>query len=416
MKQFGLDESRVRSLVGAVSPGPPQDEAATADLFARAAWTSLTEPGDGMAGMLIGCLGASTALTAILESWPLEKLIGMLRDAGGDPEEDLGEKLDDGLQRWRNRLSSADVIHALEQCARSGGNLLVPGDRLWPAALDDLGPHAPIALWWRGVDNAWLALPNSIALVGARAATGYGEHVAMEAAAGLVDRGFAIVSGAAYGIDGMAHRSTLASGGLTLAFLAGGIDRFYPSGHDALLARIAEVGAVVSELPCGAAPTKWRFLQRNRLIAAASTATVVLEAGWRSGTLNTAGHAAALGRPLGAVPGPVTSPTSSGCHRLIREYDAICVTNAAEMAELVGSMTQVMFEFADDGAPQGAIGSGRTSEQVRVFDALSTRAPRPIPDIARRAGLSTGSVIGALGTLDMEGAVRRRESGWVRAR
>lgn len=131
---------------------------------------------------------------------------------------------------------------------------------------------------------------------------------------------------------------------------------------------------------------------------------------------NPAGHAAALGRPLGAVPGPVTSPTSSGCHRLIREYDAICVTNAAEMAELVGSMTQVMFEFADDGAPQGAIGSGRTSEQVRVFDALSTRAPRPIPDIARRAGLSTGSVIGALGTLDMEGAVRRRESGWVRAR
>lgn len=294
MKQFGLDESRVRGLVSAVSPGPPQDEAATADLFARAAWTSLTEPGDGMAGMLIGCLGASTALTAILESWPLEKLIGVLRDAGGDPEEDLGEKLDDGLQRWRNRLSSAEVIHVLEQCARAGGNLLVPGDRLWPAALDDLGPHAPIALWWRGVDNAWLALPNSIALVGARAATGYGEHVAMEAAAGLVDRGFAIVSGAAYGIDGMAHRSTLASGGLTLAFLAGGIDRFYPSGHDALLARIAEVGAVVSELPCGAAPTKWRFLQRNRLIAAASTATVVLEAGWRSGTLNTAGHAAAM--------------------------------------------------------------------------------------------------------------------------
>jgi len=292
----------------------------------------------------------------------------------------------------------------------------VPGDRLWPVALDDLGPHSPIALWWRGVDNAWLALPNSIALVGARAATGYGEHVAMEAAAGLVDRGFAIVSGAAYGIDGMAHRSTLASGGLTLAFLAGGIDRFYPSGHDALLARIAEVGAVVSELPCGAAPTKWRFLQRNRLIAAASTATVVLEAGWRSGTLNTAGHAAALGRPLGAVPGPVTSPTSSGCHRLIREYDAICVTNAAEMAELVGSMTQVMFEFADDGAPQRAIGSGRTSEQVCVFDALSVRAPRPISDVARRAGLSTGSVIGALGTLEMEGAVKRRESGWVRAR
>jgi DNA processing protein len=143
---------------------------------------------------------------------------------------------------------------------------------------------------------------------------------------------------------------------------------------------------------------------------------VVLEAGWRSGTINTAGHAAELGRPLGAVPGPVTSPNSAGCHKLLREYDAVCVTSAAEMAELAGAMTQVAFDFADDAERPGALGSGRTSEQVRVFDALSARAPRPIPDIARRAGMSTGAVIGALGTLDMDGAVRLRESGWVRAR
>ncbi len=416
MKQFELDEARVRSLVGAVRSDSPGDDPETGELFARAAWTCLAEPGDGMAGILVGCLGASTALTAILESWTITRLIGALEEADTGVEGELAEKLDDGLQRWRNRLSSAEVIHALEQSARVGAGLLVPGDRSWPSGLNDLGPHSPIALWWRGIPQAWLALPNSIALVGARAATGYGEHVAMEAAAGLVDRGFAIVSGAAYGIDGMAHRSALASRGLTIAFLAGGVDRFYPSGHDALLSRIVEVGAVVSELPCGAAPTKWRFLQRNRLIAAASAATVVLEAGWRSGTLNTAGHAAALGRPLGAVPGPVTSPTSSGCHRLIREYDAVCVTNAAEMAELVGSMTQVMLEFTDDGAQQGALTSGRTPEQVRVFDALSTRSPRPIPDIARRAGMSTGAVIGALGTLDVEGAVVVRESGWVRVR
>ncbi len=156
----------------------------------------------------------------------------------------------------------------------------------------------------------------------------------MEASAGLVDRGFAIVSGGAYGIDGMAHRAALASDGTTIAFLAGGIDRFYPLGHESLLTRIAQTGAVVSELPCGAAPTKWRFLQRNRLIAAASQATVVLEAGIRSGSLNTAGHAAALGRPLGAVPGPVTSPASAGCHRLLREFDAMCVVDADQMAEL----------------------------------------------------------------------------------
>ena len=214
----------------------------------------------------------------------------------------------------------------------------------------------------------------------------------------------------------MAHRSALASGGHTIAFLAGGVDRFCPSGHEELLSDIVESGAVVSEMPCGAAPTKWRFLERNRLIAASSCATVVLEAGWRSGTINTAGHAAGLGRPLGAVPGPVTSPTSSGCHKLLREYDAVCVTNAAEMAELAGTMTQVSFDFPDDAAPPGSFGSGRTSEQVRVFDALSARSARPIPDLARRAGLSTGAVIGALGTLEMEGAVKRRESGWVRSR
>jgi len=113
------------------------------------------------------------------------------------------------------------------------------------------------------VDTALAALPRSIALVGVRAATGYGEHVTMEASAGLVDRGYVIVSGAAYGIECMAHRAALASHGQTIAFLAGGVDRFYPSGHDALLTRIVEQGAVISELPCGQAPTKWRLLQRK---------------------------------------------------------------------------------------------------------------------------------------------------------
>lgn len=416
MKQFGLDESHLRGLVGAVSTGAPRDNAETADRFARAAWSIITEPGDGTAGLLVSAVGAPTALMALLEEWSVDRLIGAVQEVAGEDAESLGARLHDGLQRWRHRLSSSEVVRAFTQGARVGAGLLAPGDRLWPVSLDDLGPHAPLVLWWRGVPNALLALPNSIALVGARAATRYGEHVATEAAAGLVERGFAIVSGAAYGIDGMAHRSALASGGFTVAFLAGGVDRFYPSGHDELLSKIVDVGAVMSERPCGASPTKWRFLQRNRLIAAASTATVVLEAGSRSGTFNTANHAASLGRPLGAVPGPVTSPTSSGCHRLIREYDATCVTNAAEMAELVGSMSQVMFEVDGPAEPQRAIGSGRTSEQVRVFDALSARAPRPIPDIARRAGMSTGAVIGALGTLDIEGAVSRRESGWVRAR
>ncbi|TFC13063.1 DNA-protecting protein DprA [Cryobacterium algoritolerans] len=416
MMQFGLDEATVNELAAGVRPtDAPHGEmepGVAGEVFARAAWTCIAEPGDGTAGVLVDRLGAGPALAAVLDPGTSGRLAAMLADTGGP--EGSGSELEPALQRWRPRLSSAEVIRALRQAVRLSAQLAIPGDDVWPGGVDDLGPHAPIALWWRGIAPALASLPNSIALVGARAATGYGEHVAMEASAGLVDRGFTIVSGAAYGIDGMAHRAALASSGLTVAFLAGGVDRFYPSGHDALLGRIAADGAVVSELPCGAAPTKWRFLQRNRLIAASSAATVVLEAGWRSGSLNTAGHAAALGRPLGAVPGPVTSPTSAGCHRLIREYDAVCVTTAAEMAELVGERTlSLTLDLQAADGDSGGFG-GRTSDQIRVFDALSGRSPRTVPDVARRAGLSTAAVQGALGALGLEGAVRERETGWVR--
>ncbi|MBG6212338.1 MAG: DNA-processing protein DprA [Cryobacterium sp.] len=438
MMLFGLDETRVSELAAGVRGGiPADDDPATAgEVFARAAWSGIAEPGDGTAGLLVASLGAGAALTAILESWSPVRLGALVRDvlggerggpdvvfaaspstdnaeADAETSAELEQALDLGLQRWRPRLNSGQVIRSLQQAARMQTRLLLATDALWPPSLDDLERHAPLALWWRGVPGALAALTNSIALVGARAATGYGEHIAMEASAGLVDRGFAVVSGAAYGIDGMAHRAALASDGITVAFLAGGVDRFYPSGHDSLLTRIAASGAVVSELPCGAAPTKWRFLQRNRLIAAASAATVVLEAGWRSGSLNTAGHASALGRPLGAVPGPITSPTSAGCHRLIREFAAVCVTNPTEMAELVGERSiQVPLDFPDTDAGPGPI--PRTSDQVRVFDALSGRSPRTVTDLSRRAGMSSAAVRGALGGLDLDGAAQERESGWVR--
>ncbi len=411
MTLFGLDEAVVLERARGVRAG---DDEQAVETFARAAWTGIAEPGDGMAGVLVGSFGAANALNAIIDAWSPSRLTDALRATGAE-----GARLEDdvtqGLERWRPRLKSSEVVHYLMQAERVGAHLLVPGDPLWPDAVSDLGSHAPLALWWRGIPQALESLDRSISLVGARAATGYGEHVALEASAGLVDRGFAIVSGAAYGIDGMAHRAALASFGMTVAFLAGGVDRFYPAGHDALLARIVEVGAVVSELPCGSAPTKWRFLQRNRLIAAASNATIVLEAGWRSGSLNTAGHAAALGRPLGAVPGPVTSPTSTGCHRLIREYDAVCVTDADEMAELAGGaygsrvgqpMTGI--PVADEGP-----GDGRSSDQVRAVDALSRRSPRSVQDIAGRSGLSATAVSAALGALNLEGVVRERDAGWV---
>lgn len=403
MSMFGLQENVVAPLVAAVtadaSPAAPVDER-----FARATWTGIAEPGDRLAGALVAAVGAGGALSAVLERWHPDRVLAAITAAGGDGTQ---EEVAAALGRWQPRLVSAPAITALRMAARVRARLIVPGDPGWPDGLADLGDHAPLALWARGNDATLSAVGNSIALVGARAATGYGEHVTMEASAGLVDRGFAIVSGAAYGIDGMAHRAALASSGQTMAILAGGVDRFYPSGHDALLTRIVEAGVVVSELPCGAAPTKWRFLQRNRLIAAVSQATVVLEAGWRSGSLNTAGHAAALGRPLGAVPGPVTSATSAGCHRLIRDFGATCVTNPEEMAELMPSTA-----LLDSGAEQRR---DHSSEETRVLDALSVKSPRDVEDVARRTGLAVSSVRAVFGALELEGTVAQRERGWVKA-
>jgi DNA processing protein len=284
--------------------------------------------------------------------------------------------------------------------------LLVPGDEAWPSQLDDLQEHAPFALWARGDVGRLADLHRSIALVGARAATGYGEHVTVEAASGLVDRGFAIVSGAAYGIDGTAHRAALASRGTTVAVLAGGLDRFYPSGHEQLLKRIVDRGIAVAEVPPGTTPTKWRFLLRNRLIAALAGATVVVEAGWRSGSLNTANHAGTLARPLGAVPGPVTSAASAGCHRLLREMAAVCVTNADEMAELVGPVGVA--------AELGIAEAQLTETRIRVLDALSDRTPRRVERVAALSGLALDRVRAELGMLELDGFALERASGWMR--
>lgn len=429
MSILGLKEAEVAPLVRAIA-GEELEGQELRERFARAAWTGIVEPGDRVAGVLIAALGATAALATIVARTSAQSLIDRL-----DGEVEV-EELEKAVERWLPRLQSRVALLSLRQAARYAVRLLVPGDPAWPTGFEDLGPHAPLALWLRGKESVLATAATSIALVGARAATGYGEHVAMEASAGLVDRGYTIVSGAAYGIDGMAHRAALASSGRTIAVLAGGVDRFYPSGHEALLTRIVEEGAVVSELPCGAAPTKWRFLQRNRLIAAMSRATVVLEAGWRSGSLNTAGHAAALGRPLGAVPGPVTSAASAGCHRLIRDFDAVCVTNPEEMAELAPlesarTGSESAAEGAAEGSPAGTpvggpdVAQGPTarkptakdpsSEELRVRDALSQRSARLVDDIAARSGLSIAGVQSVLGAMQLEGSAVERASGWVRA-
>lgn len=407
MELYGLHRAELRDLIAEITSRTTLRKSLDdqlPELVARAAWSGIAEPGDSTAGALLAALGAPQALRALLERWTTTELCEALAAQGQEQSVLTPSALTTGIDRWRPRLNSHAVLGALRNAAHAAVQLVTPGAAEWPESLGDLGPHSPTALWVKGDPTHLERLKESISLVGARAATGYGEHVTVEAAAGLVDRGYAIVSGAAYGIDGTAHRSALASNGVTLAFLAGGVDRFYPSGHSQLLQRISETGAVISEVPCGTQPTKWRFLQRNRLIAAASQATVVIEAGWRSGSLNTAGHAGALGKPLGAVPGPVTSAASAGCHRLIREYDAVCVTTAEEMANLVESGT----------GPHVRDAERVPAAHTRVVDALSGRTPRPVTEIAARSGLSITEVQAVLGVLEIGARAAETERGWIK--
>ncbi|MDN4615033.1 DNA-processing protein DprA [Leifsonia sp. F6_8S_P_1B] len=330
-------------------------------------------------------------------------------------------RLTEALTRWRGRLSQGTAIRAFESAAHVHAYLLTPESERWPEGLGLLDAGEPLALWIRGDVERLSALQQSIALVGARAATGYGEHVAMESAAGLGARGFAVVSGGAYGIDGAAHRAALAAGHPTIAFLAGGVDRLYPAGHSDLLRRIADTGALIGELPCGSTPTRWRFLMRNRLIAAVSNATVVVEAGHRSGSLNTAGHASQMGRPLGAVPGPVTSPASAGCHRLIREYAATCVTTVDEMVELADPLTSENRQPREPGNDD--LEGGADLQQAphgdpddRIRRALHRTTATRTEDLAARTGLPYQDVHAALGRLEALGEVIERPDGWLTRR
>ncbi len=385
-------------------------------LLARAAWSRLVEPGDEVAGLLVGALGPQEALSWLRStahppapSAVLPGLGAVPCGASDDPSERAGaRRLAAAADRWRVRLDTVDPRRDLRALGCLGGRLLVPEAPGWPAGLDELGPAAPMCLWVRGTADVAAALAGSVAVVGARACSAYGEYVTAELAVGLAEAGRCVVSGGAYGIDAVAHRAAVVAGGTTVAFLAGGVDRLYPAGNADLLRAITESGALVSEVPPGSAPAKSRFLQRNRLIAAATRATVVVEAAWRSGALSTARHAARLLRPVGAVPGPVTAVTSAGCHRLMRDGCAVCVTGAAEVLELVEPVP----------APEPRVPVRPEDDldevQRRALDALPVRRAAPEEALARTAGLTPAELRGALGRLELAGLARRDGGGWRR--
>lgn len=319
---------------------------------ARVLLALASEPGDSVTGRLLRTVGATGTVEMAAASSVLDG---------------MDEKV--WQQRIAARLEAVDVHRTLKDSARLGLEVLIPGDADWPNGLDILGDRAPIALWAKG-DTRLLPVPvtDRITIAGARAATGYGDHVAIELAAEAVSDTRQVISGGAYGIDGAAHRSALAAGGATIAVLAGGLDRLYPSGHRELLTRIGESGLLLSETPPGMAPTKWRFLQRGRLLPALSGAVVVVEAGFRSGSLVTAARAVEMGRPVGAVPGPITSAASAGCHRLLQDGLARIITGYDDVSALLRTPAPTADALLRTTGPQfGATqttrdsrGSGRT--------------------------------------------------------
>ena len=223
----------------------------------------------------------------------------------------------------------------LEKIHNAGGEFIVPRDQSWPAQLNDLATP-PIGLVVKGKLDALHS--RSIAIVGTRNPTPYGARIASDFAAGFVDREWSVVSGGAYGIDTHAHKGALIAEGLTIAVIASGIDINYPAGNERLFTEIAELGAIVSEVMPGTPAFPSRFLTRNRIIAALSVSTLVVEAAFRSGSLRTARDAAELMRPVMAIPGPINSPTSEGTHRLIGERAAEIVTSVHDAVELISSL------------------------------------------------------------------------------
>lgn len=365
-----------------------------ADRVARAGLSRLAEPGDVRVASALAQVGAAALFDDVCD-----------RRRETELADDAAARLDD-----------LDPAGELERAERIGIRFVVPGDPEWPSQLDDLS-HAgvlqqqggvPLGLWVRGplrLDD----LLDSVAVVGSRSSTTYGEDVAREMGAGLARAGRPHVSGAAFGVDQASHRGAVAAGGVSVAVLACGVDRAYPAAHRELIEHLAATGAVVSELPPGCAPMRMRFLARNRVIAGLARGTVLVEAAVRSGALSTARWAARLSRPLMAVPGPVTSAQSQGVHEMVRTGGATLVTGPGDVLELVGAAGHHLLEV-----PRGA---ERPRDHLRrrhhqVLEAVPVHRPAGLEAIAATAGINLLETQTALTYLAEHDFVTRDELGW----
>lgn len=368
------------------------------EVRARACLTAVAGPANTWLADLLAQHGAAAVWAALAHGQgpPSTDTV----DTEADPE--ARPAMEHTWNRWRTRAERVDPDGLLGESAEMGVRFVAPDDPEWPGRLDELTP-GPYGLWVRGGGDLRNLCLRSVALVGARAATSYGEHVASEMAYTLGEHSVITVSGGAYGIDGTAHRAAHAVGA-TVVVLACGLDVNYPRGHAALFADVARRGVLVSERPLGATPRARDFLVRNRLIAALTPGTVVIEAGRRSGALNTATHATSMGRAVMAVPGPVTSALSVGCHTLLRDHGALCVTGAADVLDHLGG---------DTGPEPGPVrvAADLSPETERVLAAVP-RTGAGTASIALGCGGDLEGTMRALGMLAAAGLVERCTAGW----
>jgi DNA processing protein len=396
----------------------------TDEAYARAALTYLAEPTDPWLGQLLRVHSAAATLDAI-KSGHLPGPAVLAGDEAGPgtglrpPRGRAREAMQAAVERWRTRLPELPAPEEVLAFRESGIRLLCPGDPEWPGQLADLGDDQPYALWLRGQADLRFSCLRSVAIVGSRAATAYGSYVASEFAASVAARGLTVVSGGAFGVDAAAHRGALGADGVTVAVLACGVDVPYPTAHAELFDAIAAQGVLVSEWPPGRHVSRLRFLVRNRVIAALATGTLVVEAAQRSGAVNTARHARDLRRRLMAVPGPITSDLSAGCHQVIRDWLGTLVTSAAEVVEHLSP-------FGEPTAEPGTVvqlASRRQAppafprdlldlESARVLDAMPRHGGVGTLRVAQRAGLAPAETATHLGKLATGGFVERCDDGW----
>lgn len=335
----------------------------------------------------------------------------------------FGKALATRRLRWNRRMERTLNAEA-HMAATCGAWLVTPADPLWPPQLNDLGPARPYGLWCRGDSRHLLDVASapSVALVGSRDPSIYGTEATTHLAAELARRGYTVISGGAMGIDIAAHRAALTQQGSdlpTIAFMAGGLDRLYPAQNSDALNMIVDRGLIMSEVSVGNTPTRWRFLERNRLIAALARHTIVVEARWRSGALNTARHAMEIGRTLWAVPGQINSPNSVGTNRLLRDGLAQTLTEAADILEYdaaAGFELGTEHESEWDQAASSSALDELTERQGRVWDDLSPRSYRGVDEIAASLGLSARDVMADLFHLGRCGLAESSGTSWRKVR